>query len=93
METVDIVYLGIGIVSACFILIAFVQQTRGVWVGPTLGYELLNFLGACGLTVYDAFVGAYPNLVLNVIWSTVAIVSLWRLVSGRPPIHKKRKGH
>lgn len=79
-----------GIVGAGLILLGFVRVNSGRWSGKSMWYELDNFVGAALLAVYSFDKGAYPNLVLNVVWSLAALhglESLWE----RNKKHKEKR--
>jgi hypothetical protein len=42
-------------------------------------YQLLNLIGAIGLLINGAVHGAWPSVILNVVWSAIGIVALIRL--------------
>lgn len=46
-------------------------------------YQILNIVGAIGLTVVSLARRAYQPAVLNLIWTVIAAVALVRMVLGR----------
>ena len=45
--------------------------------GDAVIYQLLNLAGAALLIVNSAYHGAYPSVVINVIWIGIALFALW----------------
>lgn len=79
----------IGIVGGLLILFAFLQIASGRWDGKSFWYELCNFLGALFLVYYGVQKRAYTNIVLNLVWATVALYAALH-VAHRQMIRKKK---
>lgn len=72
--------LVIGIVGSIFILIGFFISEFTKIGKDTISYNLINFIGASMLSYYAFIVVSLPFLILNVIWTTVAIVKIVQIL-------------
>jgi len=72
--------LVIGIIGSIFILIGFIIDEFTKIGKDTLSYNLINFTGASILSYYAFIVGSWPFLILNVIWTIVAIVKIVQII-------------
>jgi hypothetical protein len=51
----------------------------GKYVGGTsVGYQLLNIVGAVLLIVNSSYYGAYPSAILNLVWAAIASIAIIR---------------
>lgn len=66
----------IGIVGGLFFLFGFLEVSTGKWGGTSFYYETFNLLGAILLGYYSYQKHAYPNIVLNIVWGTVALYTI-----------------
>ncbi|MCW2882812.1 MAG: hypothetical protein JWQ95_6912 [Sphaerisporangium sp.] len=73
-----------GLVGAGALLFAYAMLSMRKWAGHEVGYQLINFGGGVALMVNSAFHLAWPSAALNLIWSGIGILTLWRLVTTRP---------
>ena len=73
----------IGIIGGLFILIAFLYASSGRWNGKSFWYEFNNLVGSILLLYYTIQKTAYINILLNLVWGIVAIVSLKRIITRR----------
>jgi O-antigen/teichoic acid export membrane protein len=68
----------IGWSGAILLLIAY-ALVSGKYVGGTsVGYQLLNIVGAVFLIVNSSYYGAYPSAILNLIWAAIALIAIIR---------------
>lgn len=77
----------IGIAGGLLFLVAFVQISNGIWNGKSFWYEGCNLAGAILLSWYAYEKHAYTNIVLNLIWGTVALYAINHTLQR----HKTRK--
>lgn len=72
--------LVIGIIGSILILIGFIIDEFTKIGKDTLSYNLINFTGASILSYYAFIVVSWPFLILNVIWTIVAIVKIVQIL-------------
>lgn len=68
----------IGWLGAAAVLYAYVLVSTGRLSGDSKHYQFFNILGAACLVINTWFNGAYPSVVVNIIWILVAVFSLTR---------------
>jgi hypothetical protein len=80
MKTSDI----IATVGVIILLIAFFLNLRGRLSANSKAYTFMNFIGAalCGFSSF--LIKFYPFVILESIWATVALVSLFKVSRGTP---------
>jgi hypothetical protein len=68
----------IASVGVTLLLIAFFLNLRKILSTDSVAYSVLNIIGAglCGLSSY--MISFYPFVILEGVWVSVAIVSLFR---------------
>jgi hypothetical protein len=74
----------VGLLGAGALLYAYAMLSLRKLTGDSLAYQLINLGGAIGLMINSAFHFAWPSAVLNLIWSGIGILTLWRLATSRP---------
>ncbi|HEY9197510.1 MAG TPA: hypothetical protein VIM77_14640 [Mucilaginibacter sp.] len=80
MKTSDV----IASVGVIVLLIAFLLNLMGRLSADNKVYKLMNFIGA-GTCCYASYiVNFYPFVVLEGVWSLVALLSLLRVPRGTP---------
>jgi len=73
----------LGWAGAALVLAAyFAVSTRRV-PGDAPAFQLLNLLGALGLTVNALFYGAFPSIGVNLVWAGIAVSALLRMIKRR----------
>lgn len=72
----ELIYNIVGTIGACLILLGFYRTSIGKWKNKSFWYELDNTVGASMLIIYQAHLGAYISVVLNIIWAVVAFRGL-----------------
>lgn len=80
----------VGGVGAALILLGFIRINIGKWNNKSLLYELDNLVGASLLVAYTFHKGAYPTLVLNIVWVAAAIYGLSSLRHRKAKRKQKR---
>lgn len=83
----------IGITGGVLILLAFVQVSNGFWNGKSFWYEACNLVGALLLGWYAFEKHAYTNIVLNLIWGTVALYAINHSIQRHRARKKNIKKH
>ena len=73
----------VGWVGAALILGAYALLTAGKLGAQSVGYQVMNVVGAAGFIVNGWWHGALPSAVLNVIWMLIGGVALWRIAARR----------
>jgi hypothetical protein len=67
-----------GWVGVATLLIAYGLVSTKRIAGDAGTYQMLNLVGAGLLIVNSAYYGAFPSVVVNVVWIGIAIYALWR---------------
>ena len=81
MSTSDIT----ATIGVSLLLIAFILNSRKIIATESIGYAVLNIIGA-GLCGYSAYlISFYPFVVLETVWVVIALVSLFKIVSRGTP--------
>ena len=80
----------VGIIGGLAFLVGFLEVSIGRWDGQSRRYEALNLLGAVFLGYYSFQKHAYTNIVLNMVWGTVALYTIFHAVQ-RHRVRKSRK--
>jgi UPF0716 family protein affecting phage T7 exclusion len=73
----------LSLVGAFLVLTAFVGLQLGRLAVDTVVYQLLNLVGASLLTIVGLLSTTWGFVVLNGVWSVVAIAKLWRMATAR----------
>ncbi|MFC4068612.1 CBU_0592 family membrane protein [Actinoplanes subglobosus] len=74
----------LSLAGAFLVLTAFVGLQMGRLAVDTVVYQLLNLVGAALLTTVGLLSTTWGFVVLNGVWSIVAIVKLWQLRTPGP---------
>lgn len=87
MATSDI----IATVGVSLLLIAFFLQSIKVISSESTAYALLNFLGA-GISGYASWLITFmPFVVLEAVWSAVAVFSLIKIYNNKAKVSRETK--
>ena len=78
MKTSDI----IASVGVIILLIAFLLNLFNKLSSESKAYKLMNFIGAAACCYSSYLISFYPFVILEAIWGTVALVSLFRVPRG-----------
>ncbi|WP_298399446.1 hypothetical protein [Sphingobium sp.] len=70
----------IGWTGAILVLIAYVGVSTGRLSGGSATFQWLNAVGATLFVVNTWWHAAFPSMVLNIIWSVVGFITLWRIL-------------
>lgn len=73
----------IGWAGALLVLAAYVGVSTGRLSGESAAFQWLNAVGAAFFVLNTWWHGAFPSMVLNIIWSVVGFVTLWRIFRRR----------
>ena len=66
----------VGGISTSIILIAYALLNFDYITGPSLPYQLMNFVGSIGIA-YSAFTKkASQPMILNIIWAIAAMIAI-----------------
>ncbi|MEU8268395.1 hypothetical protein AB0B89_14635 [Sphaerisporangium sp. NPDC049002] len=74
----------LGMLGAGALLYAYAMLSMRKMSGDSLAYQVINLGGAVALMVNSAVHFAWPSAVLNLIWSGIGLMALWRLATTRP---------
>jgi len=70
-----------GWAGAVLVLVGYVLVSMGRLEGRSVTFQMLNLVGALGFIANTAWHGAIPSMVLNIVWSAIAFVTLVRIRS------------
>jgi hypothetical protein len=68
----------VGWVGAVALLMAYTFISTRRMEGDSARYQLLNLGGSALLMVNSFFYGAYPSSIVNIVWISIAIFTLFR---------------
>jgi hypothetical protein len=77
-----------GWTAAFLILLAYGLLSAGKMDGSDSRYHWLNIAAAAGFVVNSGYNGAYPSVVVNVIWIGIALFALYRNRTRYPAVHR-----
>lgn len=66
----------IGVIGAVLVLVAFALNEWGKLDHDDVSYDALNAIGGACLAFYAYLLGSVPFLILNLIWTGVAVRDL-----------------
>jgi hypothetical protein len=69
----------IGWIGAVEVIIAYALNSSGALASDSVVFQVLNLTGAIFLIVNTWFNKAYPSMVINIIWTVIAIAALIRI--------------
>lgn len=69
----------IGWTGALLVLAAYLGVSSGRLTGGSWAFQGMNALGAAFFVLNTWWHGAIPSMVLNIIWSGIGFVALWRI--------------
>lgn len=70
----------IGWIGAVEVIIAYALNSSGTLSSDSVAFQLLNLTGAVFLIVNTWFNKAYPSMVINIIWTVIAVAALIRII-------------
>jgi hypothetical protein len=68
----------VGWVGAVALLMAYIFVSTRRMEGDSASYQLFNLGGSAFLMVNSFFYGAYPSSVVNIVWISIAVFTLFR---------------
>lgn len=83
----------IGWIGAALVLSAYVLLSTGRVNGNSLTFQYLNVIGASAFVVNTFWHGALPSAILNLIWASVGMLAIGRILGWNPtqePVKNKR---
>ena len=73
--------LYLGILGMILILVAFIlDEFYKKFNQDTINYNLINVVGSGLLTYYAYTISSIPFLILNLVWLTVAVIKLAKII-------------
>jgi hypothetical protein len=81
----DIVFEIVGWAGTVLLIGAYLLLSIGKIPNGRI-YQWFNLIGAIGLLINGAVHGAWPVVILNVVWSAIGIVALVRLTRRPAPV-------
>jgi hypothetical protein len=66
-----------GWVGALCCLVGYLLLALKKLKAHGLMYPLLNIIGGIGLTYSAVFSADYPNIIINILWATIAFISFF----------------
>jgi hypothetical protein len=77
--TLDLLMELVGWTGAVLVLGAYILVTAGRLQGNSAQFQWMNLLGSAAFIANTAWHRAIPSMVLNIIWSLIGFVALFRL--------------
>lgn len=68
----------VGWVGAVALLLAYIFISTRRMEGDSASYQLLNLGGSAFLMVNSFFYGAYPSSIVNIVWISIAVLTLFK---------------
>ncbi len=68
----------VGWVGAVALLMAYTFVSTRRMEGDSASYQLLNLGGSAFLMVNSFFYGAYPSSIVNIVWISIALFTLFK---------------
>ncbi|MFB0873731.1 MULTISPECIES: hypothetical protein [unclassified Sphingobium] len=68
----------VGWAGALLVLGAYLGVSSGRLPGTSAAFQLMNAIGAGFFVLNTWWHGAIPSMALNIIWSAIGFVALWR---------------
>lgn len=69
----------IGWIGAVEVIIAYGLNSNGKMKSDSVAFQVLNLTGALFLIVNTWFNESYPSMVINIIWTGIAVAALIRI--------------
>ena len=70
----------IGWIGAVEVVAAYAMNSYGKMTGDSVLFQILNLTGAIFLIANTWYNKAYPSMVINIIWTVIAIVALIKIL-------------
>lgn len=70
----------IGWIGAAEVIAAYALNSYGELTADSVLFQLLNLTGAIFLIANTWYNRAYPSMVINIIWTVIAIVALIKIL-------------
>ena len=68
----------VGWLGAVGLLMAYIFVSTRRMEGDSASYQLLNLGGSAFLMVNSFFYGAYPSAIVNIVWISIAFLTMVR---------------
>jgi len=85
MTATDIFVEIVGWIGAVLVLGAYILVSAGRLSGASPAFQWMNAVGAAFFVLNTWWHGAIPSMVLNIIWSAIGFIALWRLFRKETP--------
>ena len=69
----------IGWIGAVEVIIAYAFNSNGKLKSDSVTFQMLNLTGAIFLIANTLYNESYPSMVINIIWTAIAILALIRI--------------
>ncbi|MFN2149627.1 MAG: CBU_0592 family membrane protein [Anaerolineales bacterium] len=80
----------LGWAGAALVLLAYFAVSTHRLSPASIMFQLLNLLGAIGLTVNALYYGAYPSIGVNLVWAGIALsacIGIYRSRTGNESVN------
>ncbi len=77
---INLIINTVGWTGSGLVVLAYGLVSTNRLKGNSIGYQILNLLGAIFLLINTVYFGAYPSSFTNIVWITIAIVAIVRVV-------------
>lgn len=78
MESVIVETL--GWIASAMVVIAFGLNSMGKVSASSILYQTMNLVSGVFFVINLSYHRAYPSVVLNIVWSVIAIVALFKII-------------
>jgi hypothetical protein len=69
----------LGWIGAVEVIIAYAMNSSGKMKSDSLMFQVLNLTGAIFLIINTWYNESYPSMVINIIWTVIAVAALIRI--------------
>lgn len=73
----------LGWIGAVLILLAYALNLFGKMNVRSVGYNMMNIVGALGIVLASAERQSWPAATLNAIWMVIGLVGLFRILTAK----------
>ena len=69
----------IGWFGVALMLVAFLMVSNRRLQGDSIPYQWMNLIGAICLMVNSYYYRAFPSVIVNLVWSSIAVITVIRV--------------
>lgn len=83
-DTLDLIFNTIGTTGVAMILLGYFLITKGKVTGASLGYHILNLVGASLLLISLFWSWNLPSVIIEVFWIAISLYGICKVMKSRP---------